>query len=355
MKKWIPILIGIMFIAFGIGFYSLIYNDGFKLSDLNRNKGYFNIRSNNSKVQFGKNNMEIRDGESYVNIGLGGIEVRDGDDHVKIGLDGINVNDGKGNKINIGNIKRWFGIYSSDLKTTTVDEEKMVNIKDIDLIKITSSFIDIKVTTSDRDDVKIHYHGTMESNVAPILQVEKSNGELEIKLTTSKTNYTVVNSDVILEVILPKEFKQDVNVINSSGDIYILEISGRRLNFTSSSGDISYNNSMANNTIINSSSGDITIKEISGDVNINSSSGDILLTVDNILGNVDISTASGDVDIFVAVGANYAISGSTASGDIESKGPISINQDSNGKFNLTLGSGEKTFKIKTSSGDVTFK
>lgn len=355
MKRWIPILIGIMLIAFGIGFYSLIYYDGFRLSDLNGSKGYFNIRSNNSKVQFGKNNMEIRDGDSYVNIGLGGIEVRDGDEHVTIGIDGINVNDGKGSKVSIGNIKSWFGIYSSDLKTTTVNEEKQESIKGVDSIKISSSFVDIKITTEDRDDVKIHYHGTMKSNVVPKLEVEKSNGEMEIKLTTAKNNYTMVNSDVILEVFIPKEFNDDISVITSSGDIYGLNISGRRLNLTSSSGDISFNKSVANNTVINSSSGDINIKEISGDINVNSSSGDIVLTTDSKMGNLYISSSSGDVDIFVESGANYSVLGTTSSGDVNSKGPISINQDRNGKFNLTLGAGEKTLKITTSSGDVTFK
>lgn len=340
-------------ITFSVGFYSLIYNDGFNISELDSKT--FDVISNDSVIKFGKNNMQIKDGDSYVNIGLDGIEVIDGDEHVKIGLDGININDGKGSKLNIGTIKSWFGLYPSNLKTISVEEEKTVDIEEIKEIKINSIFTDVKLIKENREDVKILYHGTMKSNVLPTLEINKLNGELEIKLLTKSNKYSVVNSDVILEIWIPKDFNQDITVDTSSGDIYVLDISGRRLNLSSSSGDISLNKSIVDYFVVNSSSGDISINDISGYLNVFSSSGDVVLDVSNHMDNIDISTSSGDVDIFLGSDANFSVSGSTASGEVSSNGPISVNQDKNNRFDFVVGDGDKTLKITTSSGDISFK
>lgn len=364
MRRSIYILIGVVLISFGIGIYSLIYYDNFRLSNI------ISFGSYDSNVSIGDNGIEVVDGKSRVNIGWSGIEVKDGDDYVKVGLDGIKVTDGKDNvnigfdgikvddgkkKVNIGGFGNWFGINWKKLNTYNIDEEKTEDINGVKSIEVISSFVDVKLVSEDRDDVRIHYHGSMRANVKPELEVEKIGSKLEIKLTTNKNSHTVTESNVILEVILPHAYKEDINIATSSGDIYGLAISGKYLDLTSSSGDISFNKIEGDRVSITTSSGDVTTKEISGDLDITSSSGDIVITVDNKTKNVNISTSSGDVDVFVGLGASLIVSGTTSSGDVRSNTPISVHQDRTGRFDFTIGDGKNNMKITTSSGDVTFK
>ncbi len=356
MKRWIPILFGIVLIAFGVGIFSLIYNDNFKISNTGF-ANFINVNNNGESVKIGANGIEVIDGNEHVKIDWKGIKVRDGNETIEIGWDGIRVNDGKKSKFKFGGNWSWFGIKSRDLKWESVNVEEFLDIDGVNNINISTPFIDVKVTEQDRENVRIHYYGSMKTNVIPSYSFKKNpNGIINIKLEIKNANnYSVNESDVALEVFIPKDYNGKINTTTSSGDIYMRNIAINNIDISSSSGDLELENLEGNTINIATSSGDVEIENSIGEIIIASSSGDISLDNEKLSGNIKISTSSGDVSINFSDDASYIINGTTSSGDFITDTDMKIEKNDHGRFEATIGSGEKNIEISTSSGDVYFR
>ena len=354
IKRLVLILVGVMLISFGVGFYSLIYNDEFSLSKINF--GNIDARFNGSDVKIGPDGIEVKEGKDHVIIDWNGIKVSDGDEIVIVGLDGIIVKDESTNNNWNWNIGNWFSFGPKNLFVSNVNEEKSENITGIDYINISSNFIDIKVTTEDRDDVRVKYYGKMKSNVVPNLEINLNSNILNIELNNSQTNnYTVTESDVVLEVFIPETFEGSFNIKSSSSDIFLKNITSEKYEITSSTGGISLSNIKGDDLVLFTSSGDISGKEIIGNVACTSSSGSIDFILDENTGNYDLTSSSGDIDIDYSQGASYIGTVNTSSGELEYNGSISVIKDNKNSYKFTIGSGENSITINTSSGDIEFK
>ncbi len=355
IRRLIPVLIGVVLISFALGIFSLLYNDNYSFANI-KSGNFLSIKSRDGIVKIGTDGIEVKDGDDHVSIGWDGINVNDGKDQVRVGWDGIKVGEDGKSIFNFGKNFKWFGIGSKDLKWETIDEEKFAEIEGINNISVSSSFIDIKVTSADRDNVRICYYGTMKSNVVPSLEVDVISNKLDIKLKNPKSNsYSVVDSDVVLEVFVPKSFNSDINVSTSSGDIYMKDLLGKIFNMSASSGQMKLENLQGELLNLSTSSGDIGLEDFIGNINVTSSSGGVTLNSYKTSGDMKIATSSGDVSIGFGDDANYKISGSTSSGDVEFIGPVSLEKDRSGNFQLGIGSEEKSININTSSGDIVFK
>ncbi len=353
IRKFVPILVAVALIALGVGLLSLRYNDNYRFVS-SKTGNLLNINSRGGMVKIGTDGIEVKDGKDHVVVGWDGIKVKDGNDEVSVGWDGVKVKEGNKSIFSIGKNWNWFGISSRDLKWETIDEERLSEINGVNKIEISSQFIDIKVTSEDRDNVRIHYYGKMKTNVVPELKVEKTSSKLNIKLEHNSNSYSVVESDVVLEVFVPKSFNGELNTTSSSGDIYMKDLVGKNLNVSASSGDLQLENLEAQVFNLTTSSGEIILNDSLGEIRAASSSGDIFLDNSRSNENINATTSSGDVSIKLGDDANYKVEGTTSSGDVYYDGPISIEKDRSGKFNLTIGSGEKSIKVSTSSGDVRF-
>ncbi|SHE74700.1 DUF4097 and DUF4098 domain-containing protein YvlB [Tissierella praeacuta DSM 18095] len=354
IRKFVPILLAVALIAFGVGFLSLRYNDNYKFTN-SKSGNLLNIKSKDEIVKIGTDGIEVRDKDDHVSIGWNGIKISDGDEEIRIGWNGIKINDKDKVSYRIGNDWNWFDINPKNVKWETINEEKFAEIKNIDTINISSPFIDIKVIPEDRDNVQINYYGKMKTNVVPILEVENISNKLNIKLEISSNNYSVVESDVILKVFVPKSFKGDFNTNTSSGDIYIKNLVGNNINISSSSGDLELENLEGKSLNLSTSSGDMKLDGLIGEIIIASSSGDISLNSKKLSEDMKISTSSGDISIKLSDDASYNIKGSTSSGDFNSSIDMNIKENEKGRFIATIGSGEKSINISTSSGDIEFK
>lgn len=376
-KKIVAILTGIALISFGIGLLSLRYNDNYKYSKHINGNGTINIDADGASVKIDKGGISIKDGENNVNIGIGGINIKDGNESISIG--------GKNN---------IFTINSRNLKSKTMDEVKIHNLNEIKSISAASNFVDIKFIPQNRNDVRVHYHGDVVANVIPTLKVEKNLDDLSIKLENPKTNsYTVSQSNLVLEIYVPNTFNGNYNVATASGEIEINNLEGIDFNITSNSGDIDIENikgktlalatssgeieldglNFSDEVNLTSSSGDIDMDNLNspilktgtssgnikignflGDSTITSNSGDIILDFKKTSGNIDIATSSGNIIFKLSNNVNYEIDGITSSGIFESDIPMTINENNDRTFKGKIGTGDKTIKIQTSSGDVTF-
>lgn len=353
IRKFVPILVAVALIALGVGLLSLKYNDNYRFVS-SKSGNLLNINSRGGMVKIGTDGIEVRDGNDHVVVGWDGIKVSDGNEEVSVGWDGVKVKEGNKSIFSTGKNWNWFGISAKDLKWETLDEEKLAEINGVNNIEISSPFIDIKVTSADRDDIRIHYYGKMKTNVVPELKVEKISNKLNIKLEHNSNSYSVVESDVVLEVFVPKSFNGELNTTSSSGDIYMKNLIGKNINVSASSGDLELENLEAPMLNLATSSGEIILNDSIGEIKAASSSGDIFLDNPKTSENIKVTTSSGDVSIKLGDDASYKVEGTTSSGDVYYSGPISVEKDRSGKFDFTIGSGEKSIEISTSSGDIRF-
>ena len=353
MKRWVSILIGVTLIAFGIGIFSLIYNDNFRTSNILKN-GIIRVKSNGDNVTIGKNGIVVKDGNSNVNIGWDGIDVRDGDEHVTIGWGGITVKEGGETKYNLGSPNRW-GIFNSNKLTyATVDEDEFVDTKGIDSIIIFSKFVDVKIFEEDREDIHVKYYGGMKSDVVPELDINKRDSEVVIKLN-SPESYSVTESDVVLEIFLPIKYKKSIATTTSSADIHVENLLLDYLTLYTSSGDIKIIETEAESFNLFTSSGDIESNSSKGSFDMVTSSGDIFLSLQESKGDINIATSSGDVEINYWVAVDYNVTGTSSSGDFYFNGSNILEKDNRGRVELFLGKGGNTMNITTSSGDIYLK
>lgn len=317
VRKFVIILAGLVLVAFGIGMISLRINDNLQpISIGGRNS--LNIRSNGSNVRIGWDGIDVKDGDDHVQVGWGGIKVKDGDEEVNVGWDGVKVKEGSDVRFDLFDVGSWFGFGHRNLTTVNINEQKNVESTGFDNIKVVSTFIDVQIKSEDRDDIYIDYQGKLRSNVVPTLEVEENGNTLNIELQSIGNSYTITESNVVLEVTLPKSFNGNLESHSSSGDISIKGITA-------------------------------------DDYEINASSGDIILDNRNNYGNYQISTNSGHVEISLPNKSNYTINGSSSSGRYTPSKDMDVRINSKGDFEASTGNGEKSIDITTSSGDVWFK
>lgn len=351
MKRWVSILIGITLIAFGIGTFSLIYNDNFRTSNIFRN-GIIHVKSNGDNVTIGESGIVVKDGDINVKIGWDGIDVRDGDEHVTIGWGGITVKDGGKTKFNLGNPNRW-GIFNSNkLKYSIQDEEKFLSIEDMDSIVISSQFVDIKIFAEDRSDILVKYYGEMKSDVVPKLNVNNIGKEVLIKLDNPNSNYAVKESDVVLEIFVPIDYKKDISATTSSADIYMEDLIGDNISLYTTSGDIKTYEIEGNRIKLASTSGDIELEQSIGRLNISATSGDVKIYATEDQGDININATSGNVSIKLEEESNYKIKAKSISGDVKSNFYIPLELEVNSRLDFEMGDGKYRMDITTTSGDI---
>lgn len=353
IKKLVMILIGIILVAFGVGIYSLKVNEQHKYINFGSG-GIINIRSKDNIVRIDGNGIEISDGDDQVYIGWNGIHVNDGNDQVSIGWDGININ--RENKPSFMiNPLNWLSFGRSNMVSTTISQERFAEIDGIDNITIASSFIDIKVIPEDRDNIRVNYYGKMTSNVVPVLEIEKKSNSLNIKLEAKKSNnYSVSNSNVVLEVFVPTYYNKDYKIFSSSGSVYLENLVGYNFDASTSSGSMKLENIKANLLNLSASSGSIKIEDSVGEVNASTSSGSISLDIEESSDNIKVSTSSGSVSIDLPDNPSYKIKGSSSSGRYTPSKNMLVQENEKGSFKATIGNGKNSIEVSTSSGSVKF-
>lgn len=367
VKRLVYILIGVTILAFGIGFLSLNMSGEYRQfkryghnGDVGINSNGINIDSDDATVNIGPSGINVDADGTKVKIGPFGIFVNDGKDTVDISGKGINVN---GNKVE----------PNRKIKKEKIDEEKIEDMNDIKTINIETSFVDVNIIPEERDDVKVHYNGSVKSNYIPKLITKKSGNTLYVyaKQDASVFSYSVNYTDLKVDIYVPNSYKDDIKIVSSSGDIKIQKDGLNDLNITTSSGDIEISNANFNNLTVLSSSGDqqymnvsaedsnltsssgnIEAKTVAGNMNVVSSSGDIRIIYKKYNNDINIATSSGDVELYLPTSSDFYLDAKTNSGDIKCNFPITIQGNQKRSLEGTVGSGKNKINVATSSGDL---
>jgi hypothetical protein len=147
-------------------------------------------------------------------------------------------------------------------------------------------------------------------------------------------------------------------ITTASGNVKAEGFAGR-VNLSTASGDVTLRG-VGGEIKASSASGTVRVAEATGTVNASTASGDVEVELTRLDGTGDMrfSSASGNVHVRMPTNIDARVSMSTASGDIETNFPLEVKRDEHGSGSRAqgqLGSGARTLKISSASGNVSLK
>ena len=339
LKRLSIILAGVMLIAFGVGLYSLLYIDNFRMDHITES-GSIQISDNGDTVEIDSEGIRVVEDGKSVTISWDGIEVIENGEKTIVGLKDIDFF----NRINI----------LSNLNSYQAEESKNMIITDeIESISIYSSFADTKIIQTDSQELEVSLKGSYRSNRQVSLSVQDLGEHIKISITPETGSYTVAESNLLLEIHLPVDYSNNLEFTGSSAGLSAETLEFRRLKAESSSGNILIDELYAQESRIVTSSGEIRIPVISGNTSITSSSGDVSLAPKEPFNEIKVTTSSGDMEIGPLGGLSLEIEGKTSSGKINFEGSATSIQNDYDSLFMTLGDGSYQMDLTSSSGNIT--
>ncbi len=156
------------------------------------------------------------------------------------------------------------------------------------------------------------------------------------------------SSDMSLDNLKVDEFT--FNTV--SGDFKGESLSSNEIKLKSTSGDVSlkdYTGSVGIDVV----SGDVVLEDGSRNENIEviTTSGDVYVEQEDS-SNMDIKTTSGDIEINLSEDAQFYLKAKTVSGHIENRFPIKITSSGRRDLEGLVGSDDKEVNVDTTSGDI---
>lgn len=239
-----------------------------------------------------------------------------------------------------------------------INEEKIYQLNNINTIFINVSSSDVDIIPVDDNEIKINLTGKVKvSSEKAIPRLEtKINGKnliIEVKRNSSWIGFFSYSGHINLEVYIPKEYKNNLNIDVSSADVTINDLEINNLIFDSSSGDLDLKSLKSNESTIKVSSGKVEAIDFNGDLEVVSSSGKIYVEYEEFNNNIFIKSSSGDVKLKLPQSSEFYLKADTSSGDIDTAFPISIlGTIKDDYLEGTCGNSNNRIEIKASSGDI---
>jgi len=188
------------------------------------------------------------------------------------------------------------------------------------------------------------------------VEVEDLSGGDRVELRSLYPEHCNCQASVNFTVQVPRGAKYSFDKIGSaSGDVEIRQVMGE-INGRSASGDVTIDDVQGNITA-SSASGNVRVTKATGTVNAHSASGDVEVDLAGIegTGNMEFTSASGNVRVKAPESLDADVDMSCTSGDIKTDFALQMEKAEHGPRRHAfgrLGSGSRTVKIRSASGDV---
>jgi len=207
--------------------------------------------------------------------------------------------------------------------------EKTFSVSKGELLELSASVGNIKVTTWDKDELYVKIIGNDRAEDKIKFSFEETSSGVEIRAEKRGNDWFNWGSGLKLnfEIRLPSTF--DTELKTSGGNVYVSDLSG--------------------NNDIRTSGGDVTTTDVNGKLVIKTSGGKIV--VDKHEGVAELSTSGGDIDVKSHVGDLEA---STSGGDVElnvASGKIKAST-SGGDMRVAYKGQNEGISLGTSGGDI---
>ena len=185
-----------------------------------------------------------------------------------------------------------------DIKEQEFDERKTVLCEGVDKIILDSNIADMNVMISELSkDVETHFFGKVKTDGKVEFSVKKLKNEIRI---TVKSKGNIYDTDLNLEVSLPKKNLEVLSFISDTGDISLEgEFNSTEMELESDTGKIEVNGAM-----------------FSQNVDVKNDTGDVTMTGKFSVENTEIETDTGNVSLKLEAQKNICVDISTDTGDV---------------------------------------
>jgi len=226
----------------------------------------------------------------------------------------------------------------------TVYAEADAQFDGVKRIEIEGRFVDVNIIGTDEDEVDLK--GIIRGKLRGGKDFEfkhKQNGSL-LKIWIEAPRSIMGRFEANLTLKVP--YSMDIDIRNSSGDVYIEEIAADKMKLVTTSGDIELKN-IETQLTISATSGDLEIDYLKGAILSASTSGD--QSLNHIRASISTRATSGDLIFSNVIGD---LSTKTTSGDLKFEnidGRIS-NVSTSG--DLTINKAKTVLDLTVTSGDI---
>jgi lia operon protein LiaG len=293
------------------------------------------------------------------------------------------------------------GVEAFTFSSVDVKDTKDVSAKGVKNIVIDSSSVDVNIQPGSGDKIEADFSGQVGKKSKDLYKLDIDKDGDTVKITMDKKDkfqFMMFNfTKVSLNVTVPQQVYEDIEINGASADISIEEVEAKELAIETesgdieasdvvvkgalvlkaSSGDITANGNSSKTLDIETSSGDMKLKDnqakvtnfssssgdivsddlISDNIKMNSSSGDIVVSAEEMTGNVSLESSSGDIDVsFAKAAPSIKVDYKSSSGDGKANlDDMNYSDQSENRIVGQRGDGKFKLTARTSSGDFTIK
>ncbi|MDD3225696.1 MAG: DUF4097 family beta strand repeat-containing protein, partial [Clostridium sp.] len=167
-------------------------------------------------------------------------------------------------------------------RASNYNTSKNLNTDGIKKIYVDTSESSINVTTNNEHSAKVNVSGTLSTtnrNNKPELNCYKQGDTLYIEFKR-KNNMSLTlfnNSDINMNISIPKSYNNDLSVYCSYGKINLDNLKVKNITCSNSAGKITGDNINCSTSSIDSSAGDIELTNFRGDISSKNSAGKTII------------------------------------------------------------------------------
>lgn len=241
-------------------------------------------------------------------------------------------------------------------KDYTMDVNESLDISNKSKVQISAISSDINIIQTTGDKLNVHFHGDYRSRNREIkLDIQNVGNTTKIIVKYPKNG--VSRSNLVLDIEIPTNYNQNLNVSGVSSDIYLEceDMEFESVNTSNVSGTTNVNTLHAESLTSNTVSGNIkgslldgklkvsgvssrvNITGLSKEVSVHTVSGDVTLGI-NKTDNINVDTTSGDIDVTLENDNEFYIKYDSVSGNFKCDLPLTIVKQKGGDFEGYAGS-----------------
>ena len=186
------------------------------------------------------------------------------------------------------------------------------------------------------------------SNVDGDLTVSAGSADVRSSDTSGRLVLDTGSGDVSVDGA-----RGDVMLDTGSGDVTVSNVSGGALTADTGSGDVTGSDITVGELSVDTGSGDVSVESIEAtEVSVDTGSGDVELSFRSSPNEIWVDTGSGDVTLALPASWESSVELDTASGDIHSDFPLTVEEMDDDYVRGRVGSGGGSLEVDTGSGDV---